>query len=361
MAEWSTAYVNNLPDSSFLFIEGGGEKDEEGKTKPRSLRHLPWKDADGKVDDAHAHNALSRIPQTDGLSADRKSSLQDKVRRALGIDTEKDMSTIKDTLAKIETLLGATVGLTKSVEFTPAEFVVYAHEQIAKAATEKGEQSTKRLKALYNAVVVFKDNYVDGESESVKVPITWPDTTAMDEKSNQLTDPAKSVTQPKQTAFATGFVAKVDALKSAIEELKAAAVDEPEDEETKAKKAAEEEEDKKAQKALEDAGLTEAAKRLFAKAKGKKEWGSDAAGASAPEAAGPAAPKPPKKPTPPGESPEATDTKAKKGDEVVTKGIDVAPDGTVWPGDLNTPEFVKDGTVPTAKSLEWGSDTPAGK
>ena len=59
-AEWTAAYVNDLPDSSFAHIEAGGEKDEGGKTKPRSLRHYPIKDADGKCDAAHTRNALSR-------------------------------------------------------------------------------------------------------------------------------------------------------------------------------------------------------------------------------------------------------------------------------------------------------------
>lgn len=63
-AVWSTAYVNNLPDSSFLYIEAGGEKDGEGKTTPRSLRHFPVKDANGKVDLPHLRNALARIPQS---------------------------------------------------------------------------------------------------------------------------------------------------------------------------------------------------------------------------------------------------------------------------------------------------------
>ena len=31
-AVWSTAFVNNLPDSSFLWIAPGGKKDNEGKT-----------------------------------------------------------------------------------------------------------------------------------------------------------------------------------------------------------------------------------------------------------------------------------------------------------------------------------------
>jgi hypothetical protein len=63
-ATWTTAYVNDLPDSSFLHVEGGGKKDAGGKTTPRSLRHFPVKDADGKVDLPHLRNALARIPQS---------------------------------------------------------------------------------------------------------------------------------------------------------------------------------------------------------------------------------------------------------------------------------------------------------
>jgi hypothetical protein len=64
MAEWSTAYVNDLPDSAFLYVEPGGEKDGDGKTTPRSLRHFPVRDAEGRLDEAHVANALSRIPQS---------------------------------------------------------------------------------------------------------------------------------------------------------------------------------------------------------------------------------------------------------------------------------------------------------
>lgn len=64
MAEWTAAYINALPDSAFAVIEGGGEKDGDGKTTPRALRHLPHHDAAGKVDGPHLDNALSRAPQT---------------------------------------------------------------------------------------------------------------------------------------------------------------------------------------------------------------------------------------------------------------------------------------------------------
>lgn len=40
-AVWSAAYVNKLPDASFLYIAPGGQKDDDGKTKPRALRYFP--------------------------------------------------------------------------------------------------------------------------------------------------------------------------------------------------------------------------------------------------------------------------------------------------------------------------------
>jgi HK97 family phage prohead protease len=63
-ATWTDAQMNDLPDSSFLYIEPGGKKDSEGKTTPRSLRHFPVKDAQGNPDPAHVRNALARIPQS---------------------------------------------------------------------------------------------------------------------------------------------------------------------------------------------------------------------------------------------------------------------------------------------------------
>lgn len=82
-AVWSTAYVNNLPDSSFFHISEGGEKDEEGKTKPRSLRHLPYKGDDGKVDLPHLRNAIARAPQVKGLAEDKVKSIQARAQKML--------------------------------------------------------------------------------------------------------------------------------------------------------------------------------------------------------------------------------------------------------------------------------------
>jgi hypothetical protein len=84
MAKWTTEYVDNLPDSAFLYVEAGGTK-EDGKTKPRSLRHFEYKDDEDKVDLPHVRDAIGRIPQSNapGLSAEHKKELQDKCREIL--------------------------------------------------------------------------------------------------------------------------------------------------------------------------------------------------------------------------------------------------------------------------------------
>jgi hypothetical protein len=82
-AVWSTKFVNDLPDSSFLHILPGGERNGEGKTKPRSLRMFPYKDKSGKVDLPHLRNAIARIPQSNRIDAATKERLQTKARGIL--------------------------------------------------------------------------------------------------------------------------------------------------------------------------------------------------------------------------------------------------------------------------------------
>jgi len=81
-AEWSTTYINDLPDSAFLYIAPGGEKDSEGRTAPRSLRHFPVRGASGEVDPPHLRNALARIPQSN-VPAAAKQRATETARRLL--------------------------------------------------------------------------------------------------------------------------------------------------------------------------------------------------------------------------------------------------------------------------------------
>lgn len=84
MAEWDASYISNLPDSAFALVEGGGQKDGSGKTTPRSLRHLPHHTADGKVDEPHLRNALSRLPQTSLPPASKAKALSHLQAHARG-------------------------------------------------------------------------------------------------------------------------------------------------------------------------------------------------------------------------------------------------------------------------------------
>lgn len=81
-AEWTRAYINDLPDSAFLYIAPGGRKDEDGKTVPRSLRYFPYRDASGTIDLPHLRNAIARAPQSD-LPRAVVERIQERARRIL--------------------------------------------------------------------------------------------------------------------------------------------------------------------------------------------------------------------------------------------------------------------------------------
>jgi len=81
-AAWTAAYIDSLPDSAFLYIESGGQEDEEGKTSPRSLRHFPIYDDKGELDLPHLRNAIARIPQSN-IPTEMKDSLQQRAQMML--------------------------------------------------------------------------------------------------------------------------------------------------------------------------------------------------------------------------------------------------------------------------------------
>ena len=85
---WSTAKVNQLPDSAFLHIEAGGEKDENGHTMPRTLRHFPFKNEEGEIDLPHLRNALARISQSN-LSEEVRENVQKRAEKLLAGEKEE--------------------------------------------------------------------------------------------------------------------------------------------------------------------------------------------------------------------------------------------------------------------------------
>ena len=76
--------MNDLPNSAFLYVEPGVD-DDGGRRVPRTKRHFPYRDSEGKVDVAHLRNAIARIPQTSGDVLDQaaKDRLQARARHML--------------------------------------------------------------------------------------------------------------------------------------------------------------------------------------------------------------------------------------------------------------------------------------
>lgn len=93
-AVWTTADIDNLPNSSFLYIEPGGTPDKEGKTTPRSLRHFPYRDENNKIDIDHLRDAISRIPQS-SLPVTLRNKLQVKAEKLLAAQHTKRAPTGK--------------------------------------------------------------------------------------------------------------------------------------------------------------------------------------------------------------------------------------------------------------------------
>jgi len=137
-AVWSTAFINDLSDSAFLYISPGGQKDGEGKTVPRSLRHFPVRDPDGKLDLAHLRNALARIPQSTatGLTDEKKAQLQQEARRLLA--GARAAATRKMRLVKSDGVNGGeerfVYGVVLEPETEDSQTDIYSEAEVRKAA-----------------------------------------------------------------------------------------------------------------------------------------------------------------------------------------------------------------------------------
>jgi hypothetical protein len=143
--EASQAEQNNLPDASFAYIESGGTKDESGKTVPRSLRKLPFKNADGSVDLPHLRNALARLSQTQGINAEDKTKIRARLESALA-------EANKACAPKDETKKGAAASDTQTTAANPPITEEDSMSDELKAQVEK-------LQADLTAVTKERDEY----------------------------------------------------------------------------------------------------------------------------------------------------------------------------------------------------------
>ena len=128
---WSTATVDDFPDSSFLYVEPGGKEDDSGKTTPRSLRHFPYRDENGKIDIDHLRDAIGRIPQS-SLPATLRNKLQAKAEKLLAAQHTKRAPTGKC----------ADCGASMAVDASKCEKCggAMAYKRIAKVAVLTSEE-----------------------------------------------------------------------------------------------------------------------------------------------------------------------------------------------------------------------------
>ncbi len=90
---WSQKLINTFPDSSFALVKDTSENKLED-------RALPYKDAKGNIDPANVRNALARINQVKGFSADaiaRAKTLLTNAAQKVGIKVSSEKNKMSET------------------------------------------------------------------------------------------------------------------------------------------------------------------------------------------------------------------------------------------------------------------------
>lgn len=149
--KWTRKYINDLPDSAFLYIEPGGNKDADGKTVPRSLRHLPYKDMDGKVDLDHLRNAIARLGQPNTgegwLTESLRKELLDKAQKLLQKEEKSEMNEdFQEKISQYEQLIKSQTEELEKVKSELEELRKYKEEV---EAEKLAEQRIKQIKQMF--------------------------------------------------------------------------------------------------------------------------------------------------------------------------------------------------------------------
>ena len=132
-SEWSAAYINSLEDDCFAVVENTGQKDDEGKTVPRSARHLPHHPkgkghpgAGGELDMPHFRNALARLNQIKPVTKTiSREGLIEKARKHLEAHRaklEKETSEKSSYSKEIEPMDIKLAGFEKPFTLLPDSF-----------------------------------------------------------------------------------------------------------------------------------------------------------------------------------------------------------------------------------------------
>jgi hypothetical protein len=153
---WTRAYIDDLPDSAFLFVEDGGKLGTDGKTEPRSKRLFPYIDKNGNKDVAHLNNSIARLAESE-LNENVKNKL---VRKATKLLQETNSSTEENTQT-MEELEKVTSELEK------ANALIVEKDNLLK---EKETEFSTQLASLQDELKPLKEfkEQIDAEKEKVK-------------------------------------------------------------------------------------------------------------------------------------------------------------------------------------------------
>jgi len=183
-AEWTSEYVNNLDDDCFAYIEPGGEKDEQGKTTPRSLRHFPYKDAQGNLSPDHVRNGLARLGQELGewATADAKAQIKKRLcAAAKELEIESEVCGLKEETGEEppeggvpktdRERLMAHFGeetATKLLDLIGEEAYKLLPERGTKVQTQQAEGSKENIEALKAQIQVLESQKATLQEELEK-------------------------------------------------------------------------------------------------------------------------------------------------------------------------------------------------
>lgn len=189
-AEWTTAFINDLPDAAFAVILKSGKKDKGGKTTPRSLRLLPHHTAavtngrDNKtVDLPHLRNALARVGQIRGSKKAKdqaRKHLEAHAKELLKTDkkkkTQKNKEGVQTLIIKKDDEKRIAYGVVLKPEDRDSQGDIYDAEVIEDAAHEflvdvaKGkagldwmhDTKVKKTRELVASSPLLSDQIIDG-------------------------------------------------------------------------------------------------------------------------------------------------------------------------------------------------------
>ena len=161
-AEWTTEYINTLPNSSFAVIEPAYL---EGKTEDKNCRHLPFKDENGEVDLPHYRNALARVnqikPVTDSISeADLRS------QAAAELEKYRDMlQENKDEKSTDEKILDALALIIEKLSALDKKEISEKKEEVVEPKPEIKEEKAIEVKSEETTIEKTIENVIEKVEE----------------------------------------------------------------------------------------------------------------------------------------------------------------------------------------------------